>query len=57
MHTQALQKTDTGEAVCILGKVKVQVNYGEQTYQLLVYVRARPSTEIVVWPRSRHSYG
>ena len=43
-HTQALQKTDvqlktyTGEAVCILEKVKVQVNYGEQTYQLLVYV-------------------
>ena len=43
-HTQALQKTDvqlktyTGEAVCILGKVKVEVNYGEQTFQLLVYV-------------------
>ena len=32
MHTQALQN------VCILGKAKVQVNYGEQTYQLLVYV-------------------
>ena len=37
-HTQALQKTDTGEAICILGKVKVQGNYGEQTYQSLVYV-------------------
>ena len=43
-HTQALQKTDvqlktyTGEAVCILGTAKVQVNYGEQNYQLLVYV-------------------
>ena len=35
-HTQAPQKTDTGEAVCILRKVKIQVNYGEQTYQLLV---------------------
>ena len=37
-HTQALQKTDTGETVCVLRKVKIQVNYGEQTYQLLVYV-------------------